>query len=246
MKMFYRLFQVFSILVLATFAFPSQAQTYTEGQSFTLTVLSNVRYGVTGKTIDKLLTPGSYPCSNATFTDPAVGTTKTCTIVGQHTTNVADNRTLVLLKNERITFGAGDKWVSKDLSAGTYTCGTALFGSNPAPSSKKNCKVVPNLVSCWPAQFAGSGTKAFFEIDDTGCVAAWYCPKQDYPVLIVATRAKCNLTTVRSFIVDLVMKPEYQSINDVMAQYGTANVWTDPALKAIWTPYTTQIKNLLK
>ena len=246
MKSFIRSFQVFAVLILALFAFPSKAQTYAENQSFTLTTLSNVRYGTSTKTVDKLLTPGKYVCDSTLFTDPAVGLVKTCTIVGQHTTNVADKRTLVLLKNQRVTFGAGEKWVSKDFTPGVYTCGTALFGSDPAPSSKKNCKAVADIVSCWPSQFVGTGTKGLFVINDTGCLAAWYCPNQEYPVLIVATRAKCNLATVRTFVTDMVMKPSYQTTNDVLAQYGTAGVWTDPTLLAIWKPYQTQILDLLK
>lgn len=246
MKSFVRSFQAFAVLILALFAFPSEAQTYTENQAFTLTVLSNVRYGTSTKTVDKLLAPGKYICDNAVFTDPAVGLAKTCTIVGQHTTNVADKRTLVILKNQRISFGVGDKWISKNLVPGTYTCGAALFGSDPAPGSRKTCKGVSDVVSCWPSQLTGNGTKGLFVINDTGCLAAWYCPNKDLPVLIVATRAKCNLTTVRTFMADAIMNPSYQTTNDVLAQYGTANVWTDPTLIAIWKPYASQIVDLLK
>ncbi|MEH3086639.1 MAG: hypothetical protein PGN26_08915 [Xylophilus ampelinus] len=58
------------------------AASVAENGSFTLAEAAAVRYGAGGRTIERTLEPGTWACSNATFTDPAVGLVKACALAG--------------------------------------------------------------------------------------------------------------------------------------------------------------------
>jgi len=162
--------------------------------------------------------------------------------------NVSGGKTMTILKDTRVTYGAGSKWVSKDFTPGTYICNNTTFGTDPNPGVSKSCKEVKDVLACYPSQVpGGTGSKGFFMKDSTGCIAAWYCQDKDYPVLLVGTPAKCNLATIGSFVAGVaagqITKTTSQS-NEFLAQNLTANVWTDPVLRAIWIPHIDSIAKM--
>ena len=226
----------------------TQAQTYSENYTFELKQKSVVQYGTATKYVVKELDIGTYRCDNALFTDPASGEYKSCIILGSAIASVSGGKYLILSKPTKITYGSGSKWVSKDFNPGKYLCNNSTFGSDPNPGTGKSCKEVKDIFACYPSQVPnGTGSKGFFMKDSTGCIAAWYCQGKDYPVLLVGTPAKCNLASIGSFIASVavgqITKTPSQS-NEFLAQNLTANVWTDPTLRAIWIPHIDSIAKM--
>ncbi len=162
--------------------------------------------------------------------------------------DVSNVKTMTIIKDTRVTYGSGTKWVTKDFTPGKYVCNVSTFGTDPNPGVTKRCKEVKDIFACYPSQVpGGTGSKGFFMKDATGCIAAWYCQDKEYPVLLVGTPAKCNLATIGSFVagvaVGQVTKTTLES-NAFLAQNRTANVWTDPTLRAIWIPHIDPIAKM--
>jgi len=244
-----KMYNWFVALLLLTITSNVVAQSISEKFPFTLTAVSSVMYGSADKYVVKELPAGNHTCSNAVFGDPAPGIVKSCVILGTHTIGVSEGKTIIATKDTRVTYGVGQTWISKNIKPGKYICNAAFFEKDPAPSSRKTCKEVNNFASCKPAQLLGDGSKAYYSKDDLGCVAAWYCPKQEYPVLIVATPAKCNMTNILSFFASQILPStvqglDIQSINDVISQNGTLNPYKDKTLIDIWSPHAERIQQL--
>lgn len=238
------LFLILSALILLV-AMPVRAQTYQENYNFELTQKSVVQYGTSSKYVVKELDIGTYRCDNALFTDPAQGDYKSCIVLGTLTTNTTGGKSLILTKSTKITYGSGSKWTTKDLPAGKHLCNNNTFGSDPNPGVAKRCSEVRDIFACYPSQVpGGTGSKAFLMKDATGCVAAWYCQGKEYPVLLVGTPAKCNLSAIGTFVAGVAIgqvTKTTSSSNEFLAQNATANVWTDPTLVAIWMPHLDSI-----
>lgn len=52
-----------------------------------------------------------------------------------------ENQPFTLATSRVVRFGRNDTWIEKTLAAGTYTCGLALFGSDPVPGQGKYCEL---------------------------------------------------------------------------------------------------------
>jgi len=221
-----------SLILLST---PAHAQTYVVDTLFTLTSLSTVRYTTNTGVVDMVLPPGEYKCDKvAGSSDPAPATVKSCTVFSKHVLAVAEGKPVTVAYPTRITYGAGDKWVTKPITLGAHTCSAAFFGTDPAPGVRKTCREVKQLAACKPRQFAGTGSNGLFVRNDQGCLASWYCPGHLLPVLIVATPARCNVSAARTFLADFLSNPSIAGMEELIAQQGTgADPWSNPALTPI-------------
>lgn len=221
----------------------AQAQTvYQVGTSFTLASKSSVVYATNVGAKEAVLDKGTYTCNFVpNQTSPSI--VSTCTVYSTHLVNVTQSKTMTLAYPTKVSFGVGQTWVTKELPRGSYVCNTATFGSDPASGLTKSCKEVFSFIPCEPSQFGGAGSKGLFDRDASGnCLAAWYCPNREMPVVLAATAAKCNVTTARTIFGKLLTNPSRTSLEEALAQNGmTMNVFTDPVLKAIWIPYVEKI-----
>lgn len=237
--------QILSALILGLmFLMPSAwAQTvYQVGTTFTMPNKGTVVYATNAGTKEAVLQKGTYECKHVpNITPPPI--VNTCTVYSTHLINVNQNRTMTAAYPVKVSFGARGNWVTKELPRGTHACNTTVFGSDPAPGVTKTCKEVHQFISCQPSQFAGDGSKGLFDRDAAGnCIAAWYCPGKEMPVLLVATAAKCNASTARTLFAQVLTNPSTTTLEELLAQNGMLmNAFTEPTLKAIWVPYTEKI-----
>lgn len=237
--------QILSALFLGfMFLLPSAwAQTvYQVGTTFTMPNKGTVVYATNAGTKEAVLQKGTHECKYVpSITPPPI--VETCTVYSTHLINVAQNRNMTAAYPVKVSFGTAQKWVTKQFPRGTMVCNATTFGSDPAPGVTKSCKEVHSFIPCAPSQFMGSGSKGLFERDSAGnCLAAWYCPGREMPVVLAATAAKCGATGARTLLGQLLTNPSTVSLEEMLARNGmTMNVFTDPALKAIWIPYVEQI-----
>lgn len=96
--------------------------------------------------------------------------------------------------------------------------------------------------SCLPSPL-GSGTKALVKSGTKGDLAAWYCPGQDMPAMVVCTKASCGLVAMKRAAAAWVSNPTLDGLNAAMAPF-TRDAYTDPELKAVWLPHAAEIRAL--
>lgn len=97
-----------------------------------------------------------------------------------------------------------------------------------------------NRFACLPSPL-GSGTKAVVRSTTKGDFAAWYCPSQDLPAMVVCLKASCGLAGVKRAVATFVTSPSTEALNAAMAAYQR-NAYTDKELVAVWLPYADEIR----
>lgn len=106
-----------------------------------------VRFGVTGRYVSKLLTNGT-PCTDAVFGDPAPSAVKHCDVMGVWTFCAPEYERCSFTGTKEVRFGVTDRYVSRLVTNGT-PCTNAVFG-DPAPGAVKHCDVVGVWTFCAP------------------------------------------------------------------------------------------------
>lgn len=139
-----------------------------------------------------------------------------------------------------IEYGAGSAWAGKTVGPGAVACSNATF-SDPVPGVAKSCRTKARY-ACLPAPL-GSGTKALVRSGTKGDVAAWYCPGQEYPAMVVCAKASCGLVAFKRAVAAWVSAPSLEALNAAMAPYQR-NAYTDPELVAVWLPFADEIRKL--
>jgi hypothetical protein len=142
----------------------SEGQTFTFNVAGTYTV----RFGANGVWAQKSIV-NSGPCSVANFgSDPAPGVLKTCQVKGKAAVTVTGTASLTsggtstststatatatwtefakegsifstTASSATVRYGTSTQFVEKIVSGSSLLCGSALFGSDPAPGVSKNC-----------------------------------------------------------------------------------------------------------
>ncbi|MEK8033471.1 polysaccharide lyase family 1 protein [Ideonella sp. DXS29W] len=125
---------------------PAAGATWTkvadENKSFTVQGTQNVRYGTGNNWVTKVVT-GSATCSNSYFgADPYSGVRKQCQVpVASVWTKIAsEGAGFSVAGTQNIRYGSGNAWVTKSVTAAGQ-CTNTYFGSDPAPGTKKECRV---------------------------------------------------------------------------------------------------------
>jgi hypothetical protein len=104
-----------------------------------------VAYGANGSYKYATLGSGGTACTNAVFGDPAVGTAKSCSVVGPPptfatwTTCAAENGTCSFTGTHEVAFGADGRYAYGSFTGGT-PCTNAVFG-DPDLGTAKACYV---------------------------------------------------------------------------------------------------------
>jgi hypothetical protein len=113
---------------------------------FTLTQPTKVFYGDDdGPYNEKDLAPGKYHCGDDFFGDPEPRATKGCKVVeaGNNSTKVADEGgDFTLTEASWVAFGSKGHYNKSLVPAGTFACGTAIFGNVGA--APRTCIVIRN------------------------------------------------------------------------------------------------------
>jgi hypothetical protein len=130
------------------------------GTHFKLAAPALVSYGAGTSWTEKTLEAGTYACHPTAFGLPTTlaSPRKQCrlTLKGGGVAPVAppavaevaltadavvpEDSRFALVTAGRVSFGRGSSVVLKSLAAGTYTCGRAEFGADPAPGAVKECR----------------------------------------------------------------------------------------------------------
>lgn len=97
-------------------------------------------------------------------------------------------------------------------------------------------------VTCLPKP-AGSGTAALFKSATKGDFAAWYCPGESLPSMVVCLKATCSLVGTKRALAAIASKPTLAGLNEALKPY-TRDPLRDPELKQVWLPHVEEINNL--
>ena len=96
------------------------------------------------------------------------------------------------------------------------------------------------VIKCLPSP-VGTGTPALFKSVTKGDFAAWYCPDDGLPTVLVCLKANCGLVGTKRAIATFVSNPTLDGLNAAMAPYMNRNPYTDAELRAVWVPYASEI-----
>ena len=137
---------------VSSFDVASATKIADENGSFTLIAAATVYYGANGHFNAVQLAAGTYSATNALFGgDPATNSYKAAYVVGTDAIVPfdaskaiqigAEGQTFTLTTTAVVYYGAGTSFATRQLTAGTYTAGNALFG-DPAPNQWKAAYVL--------------------------------------------------------------------------------------------------------
>lgn len=97
-------------------------------------------------------------------------------------------------------------------------------------------------VTCMPAP-VGSGTAALFKSNTKGDFAAWYCPGESLPSMVVCLKATCSLVGTKRAIAAIASAPTLAGLNEALKPY-TRDPLRDPDLVKVWAPHADEIRKL--
>jgi pectate lyase len=180
---------------------PAVSATWTkvadESAAFTVQGTQNVRFGSGNSWVTKVVT-GRGTCSNSYFgADPYFGVRKQCQVpVASVWTKIAsEGANFSVAGMQNIRYGIGSAWVTKPVTA-SGQCTNTYFGSDPAPGTKKECRV-SDAASESPAGYgravtggAAAGSADIVTISRTADLPAALCSSYD-------SAGYCNDKTVR-------------------------------------------------
>lgn len=98
--------------------------------------------------------------------------------------------------------------------------------------------------TCMPKQLGGSGSSAILRSNSKGDFAAWYCPRDAMPSMIVCLKSTCSLAGSKRAIAAYVSRATTVGLNEAMAPY-MKNPITDPELRTVWVPHAAEISALV-
>lgn len=97
-------------------------------------------------------------------------------------------------------------------------------------------------VTCLPKS-VGSGTAALFKSNARGDFAAWYCPGESLPSMVVCLKATCSLVGTKRAIAAIASAPTLDGLNEALRPY-TRDPLRDPDLVKVWAPHADEIRKL--
>ena len=99
-------------------------------------------------------------------------------------------------------------------------------------------------ITCLPKQLGGTATRALVVSNSKGDFAAWYCAREQMPTLVVCLKATCSMVGSKRAAAALLSNPSTAGLTEALKPY-TRNPYTDPELRAVWTPHIDQIAALI-
>lgn len=99
-------------------------------------------------------------------------------------------------------------------------------------------------ITCLPKQLGGTATRAVVVSNSKGDFAAWYCASEQMPTLVVCLKSTCSLVGSKRAAAALLSNPSTAGLTEALKPYAR-NPYTDPELRAVWTPHIDQIAALI-
>lgn len=99
-------------------------------------------------------------------------------------------------------------------------------------------------ITCLPKQLGGTATRAIVVSNSKGDFAAWYCAREAWPTLVVCLKATCSLAGSKRAAAAFLSNPSRTGLTEALKPY-TRDPYTDPELRAVWTPHIDQIDALV-
>lgn len=138
-----------------------------------------------------------------------------------------------------VWYGAGARFTTRTLPAGTHQCSNRVFG-DPSYGVVKSCRstAFEQDVQCYPSQLGGTGSRAAWgvSLSPVQAWAGWWCGQS---VQIVACAGSGCLPDVAR----RVMSTTSDTINTELRGARTEHI-DSPALRAVWWPNWAQIEAL--
>lgn len=97
-------------------------------------------------------------------------------------------------------------------------------------------------VTCLPKP-VGSGTAALFKSNTKGDFAAWYCPGESLPTMVVCLKSTCSLVGSKRALAAIASAPTLAGLNEAIKPY-TRDPLRDPELVKVWAPHADEIRKL--
>lgn len=97
-------------------------------------------------------------------------------------------------------------------------------------------------VTCLPKP-VGSGTAALFKSAPKGDFAAWYCPGEALPTMVVCLKSTCSLVGTKRTLAAIASAPTVAGLNEALKPY-TRDPLRDPDLVKVWAPHADEIRKL--
>lgn len=97
-------------------------------------------------------------------------------------------------------------------------------------------------ITCMPKPF-GSGTSALFKSTPKGDFAAWYCPGESMPSMVVCLKSTCSLVGTKRTLAAIASAPTLAGLNEALKPY-TRDPLRDPELVKVWAPHADEIRKL--
>ena len=98
-------------------------------------------------------------------------------------------------------------------------------------------------ITCLPKQLGGTATRALVVSNSKGYFAAWYCPGEEMPSMVVCLKATCSLVGTKRAIAAIASAPTLAGLNEALKPY-TRDPLRDPELVKVWAPHADEIRKL--
>jgi hypothetical protein len=149
---------------------------------------------------------------------------------------IREDQTFAITSPTAVWYGAGAKFTTKTLLAGTHKCSNSTFG-DPNYGVVKTCRSTAfvDTVTCYPAQLGGTGSRAAWgvSLSPVQAWAGWWC---DGRLQVVACAASgCLPDTARR-----VLSTTSNTLNTELKSARTEHI-DSPALRAVWEPHMAEI-----
>lgn len=97
-------------------------------------------------------------------------------------------------------------------------------------------------ITCLPKP-VGSGSAVLVKSTPKGDFAAWHCPGEPGPTLVVCLKAACGLVGAKRAVAAWASEPTLAGLNQALQPYQRSP-HADAELRAVWAPYSTQVNAL--
>lgn len=97
-------------------------------------------------------------------------------------------------------------------------------------------------ITCLPKP-VGSGSAVLVKSTPKGDFAAWHCPGEPGPTLVVCLKAVCGLVGAKRAVAAWASEPTLAGLNQALQPYQRSP-HADAELRAVWAPYSTQVNAL--
>ncbi|MBC7619794.1 MAG: hypothetical protein H7293_12565 [Candidatus Saccharibacteria bacterium] len=143
-----------------------------ESGSFASSKPQNMRYGASSSWVYKNVSAGTVVCNNTTWTDPIVGTVKSCAVQSTPWVTIATEAlpAFSVTGSQQVRYGSGSIWAYK-MVTGDGTCSFSSFTSDTSLFTTKDLTRHCEIASVAPSEVAVANAGQSFVVGGTQTVS---------------------------------------------------------------------------